>query len=403
MMFAVYLDNNATTRVADEVLEDMRPYLTSLYGNPSSLHTFGGQVAKAVQTARERVALLLGAADSSEVIFTSGGTEADNLAIRGVLEAHPTKKHIVTTRVEHPAVLNLVQLLKKRGYSASEIDVDAQGCLDLDQLRDAIRPDTALVSIMYANNETGVIFPVEEIARITKDRSVIFHADAVQAAGKVPLDMKRVPVDLLAVSGHKFHAPKGVGALFVRRGTKIFPQMIGGHQEKNRRGGTENVASIVGMGKAAEMALDFLSEENRVQRLRDRLEEGILALCPAARINGNREQRVSNTLNVGFGGLEGESLVLLLNQYGICTSTGSACTAGSIEPSHVLRAMKLPPPVAQGAVRFSLSRYTTEQEITCVLEKLPLILDRLRGDRPPTPPDQWQVVDEGGGYFSSRG
>jgi cysteine desulfurase len=403
MPYPVYLDNNATTRVADEVVEEMTPYLTSLYGNPSSLHAFGAGVAKSIKKAREQVAALLGASDPAEVTFTSGGTEGDNLAIRGILEAHPTKKHIVVTPVEHQAVLNFAQVLKRRGYLVTEVGVDSEGLLDLEELRSAIRPDTALVSVMYANNETGVIFPIRDVAEIVKEKGSLLHVDAVQAAGKVPLDVKRVPVDLLVISGHKFHAPKGVGALFVRRGTKIQPQIIGGHQEKNRRSGTENVASIVGMGKASELALSQLKDEGRVSALRDQLEEGILQRCPIARVNGHRELRVPNTLNIGFEGFEGESLVLLLDHYGICASTGSACTSGSVDPSHVLRAMKLPPPRAQGEVRFSLSRYTTDAEIAYTLEKIPEALERLRSGHSEAKTDTWHVVEQGGVYFSNRG
>lgn len=399
----IYLDNNATTRVGDEVLEEMTPYLTSLYGNPSSLHAFGVGIAKSIKKAREQVAALLGASDPSEITFTSGGTEGDNLAIRGILDAHPKKKHIVVTSVEHQAVLNLAAVLKKRGYAVTEVGVDSEGLLDLEELRRAIRPDTAVVSVMYANNETGVIFPVGEVAEIVKEKGSLLHVDAVQASGKIPLNVKSIPLDLLVVSGHKFHAPKGVGALFVRRGTRIESQIVGGHQEKNRRGGTENVASVVGMGKASELALAHLKEESRVRALRDQLEEGILKRCATARVNGHRELRVSNTLNVGFEGFEGESLVLLLDHYGICASTGSACTSGSIDPSHVLRAMKLPPPRAQGAVRFSLSRYTTEAEIAFTLEKISEALERLSADRGEAKTDTWRVVEGGGVYFSNRG
>jgi cysteine desulfurase len=396
------LDNNATTRVADEVLDAMHPFLTSLYGNPSSLHAFGAGVAKSIKKAREQVAALLGVSDPSEITFTSGGTEGDNLAIRGILEANPTKKHIVVTPVEHQAVLSLAAVMKKRGYTITEVGVDSEGMLDLEELRGAIRPDTALVSVMYANNETGVIFPIKEVGEIVREKRSLLHVDAVQAAGKIPLDVKKIPVDLLVISGHKFHAPKGVGALFVRRGTRIHPQIIGGHQEKNRRGGTENVASIVAMGKASELALAALKEAGRVRGLRDRLEEGILKQCSTARLNGGRELRLPNTLNIGFEGFEGESLALLLDHYGICVSTGSACTSGSVDPSHVLRAMKLPPPLAQGAIRFSLSRYTTEAEIAYTLEKIPQALERLSSDGGKAKSDNWRASEGGGAYFSNR-
>lgn len=375
-----YFDNNATTRLAPEALEAMQPYLTDLYGNPSSIHRFGGQVARKIQEAREQIVALLGASDPAEVVFTSCGTEGDNAAIRGILEANPDKRHIVTTQVEHPAVLALCQHLEKKGYRVTWLGVDGEGMLDLDELRDSLTEDTALVSIMVANNETGVIFPIDVIGEIVKARGIPFHVDAVQAAGKIPLHLQQSAVDLLTISGHKFHGPKGVGALYVRRGITFHPFMIGGHQERNRRGGTENVAGIVGMGKAAETALRHLGEEEgRVQALRDQLEKSLLDVCPGCRVNGHREERIPNTLNVSFKFLEGEAILVLLDQYGICASTGSACTAGSVEPSHVLRAMGVPPDWIQGAVRFSLSRYNSEEEVRLVSEKVPLIVQRLQG------------------------
>lgn len=380
MESVVYFDNNATTRIAPEVLEAMHPYLTELYGNPSSIHHFGSQVAQEMQHARDRVAALLGASDPVEIIFTSSGTEADNAAVRGVLEAQPDKRHIVTTQVEHPAILGLCQHLKKKGYLVTWLGVDAGGMLDLDELRDSLTDHTALVSIMYANNETGVIFPIDQIGEIVKSRGIPFHVDAVQVAGKISLNLKKSAIDLLTISGHKFHAPKGIGALYVRRGITFHPFIIGGHQERNRRAGTENVAGIVGMGKAAELALRHLEEEQSwVRVLRDRLEQSLLDTCPGMRVNGHREKRIPNTLNVSFEYLEGEAILVLLDQYGICASTGSACTAGSVEPSHVLRAMEVPANWLQGAVRFSMSRYNTEGEVRFVAEKVPLVVQRLRG------------------------
>lgn len=375
----VYFDNNATTRLAPEVLEAMVPYLKDLYGNPSSIHRFGSQVAKKIQESREQVAALLGASDPIEIVFTSCGTEGDNAAIRGILESQPEKRRIVTTQVEHPAVLGLCQHLEKRGYRVTWLGVDEEGMLDLAELRDALTEDTAVVSIMYANNETGVIFPIQEIGELVKSRGIPFHVDAVQAAGKVPLDVKNSPIDLLTISGHKFHGPKGVGALYIRRGVTFRPFIIGGHQERNRRAGTENVPGIVGMGKAAELALKHLDKARKVQELRDSLERSILLTCPGSRVNGHRERRLPNTLNMSFEYLEGEAILVLLDQYGICASTGSACTAGSVEPSHVLRAMKVPANYIQGAVRLSLSRYNTEEEVRYVGEKMPLVIERLRG------------------------
>jgi cysteine desulfurase len=376
----IYFDNNATTRLAPEALDAMQPYLTNLYGNPSSIHRFGSQVARKIQEAREQVAALVGAADPVEIVFTSCGTEGDNAAIRGILESQPEKRHIVTTQVEHPAVLALCQHLEKKGYRVTWLGVDRDGMLDLGQLKDSLSDDTALVSIMYANNETGVIFPIEEIGVIVKARGIPFHVDAVQVAGKIPLDMKKTPIDLLTISAHKFHGPKGIGALYVRRGITFRPFMIGGHQERGRRGGTENVAGIVGMGKAGESALANMAEETpRIQNLRDRLEKSLLESCPDSRVNGHREKRLPNTLNMSFKYLEGEAILVLLDQAGICASTGSACTAGSAEPSHVLRAMGVPPDWMQGAVRFSLSRYTTEEEVRFVNQTAPSIVQRLTG------------------------
>jgi len=374
----VYMDNNATTRVAPEVVEAMLPYLRDYYGNPSSMYTFGGQVGRAVVTAREQVAGLLGA-HPEEILFTSCGTESDNTAIRSALRVRPGKRHVVTTRVEHPAVLSLCKNLEKEGYVVSYLSVDSRGWIDLDELRHAIREDTAVVSIMYANNETGTIFPIEEAGAIVKERGVLFHVDAVQATGKIPLDMTRSHIDMLALSGHKIHAPKGVGALYVRKGTPFRAFLIGGHQEKSRRGGTENVSALVGLGAAAELARGNIEHENTVVRgMRDRLEQGLMSSAPDARLNGHPLHRLPNTANISFEYVEGEAILLLLNQFKICASSGSACTSGSLEPSHVLRAMGVPYTAAHGSIRFSLSRYNTDEEVDYVLEKLPPVIHRLR-------------------------
>ena len=374
----VYMDNNATTRVAPEVVEAMIPYLRDYYGNPSSMYTFGGQVGGAVVQAREQVAALLGA-NADEILFTSCGTESDNTAIRSALRVRPGKRHIVTTRVEHPAVLSLCKNLEKEGYVVTYLSVDSRGWIDLDELRHAIREDTAVVSIMYANNETGTIFPIEEAGAIVKGRGVLFHVDAVQATGKIPLDMSKSHIDMLAMSGHKIHAPKGVGALYVRRGTPFRAFLIGGHQEKSRRGGTENVGSLVALGAAAEVAAGNIRHENTVVRaMRDRLEHGLMSSAPDARLNGHPLHRLPNTANISFEYVEGEAILLLLNQFKICASSGSACTSGSLEPSHVLRAMGVPYTAAHGSVRFSLSRYNTDEEVDYVLEKLPPVIRRLR-------------------------
>jgi cysteine desulfurase len=375
----IYFDNNATTRVLPEVAAAMEPYLTKFYGNPSSIHRFGAQVAQKISDARMQVAALIGAADPIEIIFTSCGTEGDNAAIRAMLEAQPHKRHIVTTQVEHPAVLGLCQHLEKRGYKVTWLGVDQEGRLDLEELRHALTEDTAVVSVMLANNETGVVFPIDKIGEIVKAKGIPLHVDAVQAAGKMPLEVKTSSVDLLTISGHKFHGPKGIGALYVRRGITFPPFIIGGHQEKNRRAGTENVAGIVGMGEAAEVARRKLGEVEAVRALRDRLEQGLLESCPDCRVNGRGSERLPNTSNISFRYLEGESILVLLDQLGICASTGSACTAGSAEPSHVLRAMGVAPDWLQGAVRFSLSRFNTAEEVGYVNEKVPLVVQRLQG------------------------
>ncbi len=374
----IYMDNNATTQVADEVVEAMLPYLTQRYGNPSSMHTFGGNVARDIARAREQVAALLGC-QPEEIIFTSCGTESDNAAIKGTLAMFPQKRKVVTTRVEHPAVLTTCRDLERHGYSISEIGVDRQGRLDSDQIGFRVDDNTAIVSAMWANNETGTIFPVEQIAEIVKARGSVFHTDAVQVVGKIPLNLKNSAIDLLSLSGHKLHAPKGVGVLFVRKGTRIGTFMHGGHQESGRRGGTENVPGIVALGKACELALRHMDEENtRVKALRDRLEKGILSSCPNCFINGDVDSRLPNTLNVSFEYIEGESILMMLNKFGICASSGSACTSGALEPSHVLRAMGVPFTAAHGSIRFSLSRFNTEKDVDVVIEKIAPIVQRLR-------------------------
>ena len=384
----VYLDNNATTQVAPEVLEAMKPFFVEMYGNPSSMHQFGGQVAEYIHHAREQVARLVGAS-AGEIIFTAGGSEGDNLAIKGVLEAMGgEKRHIVTTRVEHPAVRVTCRWLREHGFRLTEVPVDRDGSLDLEALEKSLTPDTAIVSVMWANNETGVVFPIAEIARMVKSRGIIFHTDAVQAAGKVPIDVGSVPIDLLTISGHKLHAPKGVGALYVRKGTKITPQIHGGHQEQGKRAGTENVPGIVGLGKAAELAFQTMNEENdRVRRLRDKLEQGLVERCEGAAVNG--KNRLPNTLNISFEYIEGESILLMLSELGVCASSGSACSSGSLEPSHVLRAMGVPFTLAHGSVRFSLSRYNTEQEIDYVIEQMPGIVKKLREISPFVAGQSW--------------
>lgn len=376
MSAVIYLDNNATTKIDPNVLEAMLPYLTECYGNPSSMHSFGGQVGKALKQARYQVADLLGA-EESEIIFTSCGTEGNNTAIRAALAAQPDRKHLITTEVEHACVLNVFKQLEKQGYIVTYLSVNRKGQLDLMELEAAMTGNTALVSTMYANNETGTIFPIEQVGAIAKEYGATFHVDAVQVAGKLPLNLKSSTVDLMTISGHKLHAPKGVGALYVRRGFRFRPLLIGGHQERGRRAGTENVAGIIGLGKAAELAQLHLADVAQEKKLRDRLEKGLLAI-PDTEINGDRKNRLPNTTNIGFKYIEGEAILFSLNQYGICASSGSACTSGSLEPSHVLRAMGLPYTILHGSIRFSLSRYTTEAEVDRVLEVMPGIVDRLR-------------------------
>jgi cysteine desulfurase len=374
----VYLDNNATTMVAPEVRDAMVPFFDELWGNPSSIHTFGGQVKKDMDKAREQVAALIGA-DPSEIVFTSCGSESDNMAVRGAVEAAGGYPHVVTTRVEHPAVLTVCRYLADRGCRLTELGVDSEGRLDLDELSGAIHSDATVVSIMWANNETGVIFPMDEIAQIVKEAGAVLHTDAVQIVGKLPVNVKKTPVDMLSLSGHKLHTPKGVGAVYVRKGTKVNPLILGGHQEGGKRAGTENVPYIVGLGRACDLAAEHMEEEMiRVKAMRDRLEEGVLASCPDVRVNGDREHRLPNTVNVGFEFIEGEAILLMLDEVGIAASSGSACTSGSLEPSHVMRAMGIPFTAAHGSIRFSLSRYNTDEEISYTLEHIPRIVKRLR-------------------------
>lgn len=378
-MKVVYADNNATSAVAPQAFEAMQPFLTQKYGNPSSMYSFGGDIYHDVERAREQVADLIGANDPSEILFTSCGTESDNTAIISTLRSYPEKRHIITTKVEHPAVLNLCKYLETVGYRVTYLGVDIEGMLDLNELKSVIDNDTAIISIMHANNETGVIFPLEEIAEIARVRGVVLHTDAVQAVGKIPFKVTDVPVDFLSLSGHKLHAPKGVGALFVRKGTRFSPFLIGGHQEHSRRGGTENVASIVGLGVAAQIAKETINDEaTRVKGLRGRLEKAILEKVSHSRINGNTEKRLPNTTNIGFEFVEGEAILLMLNEKGICASSGSACTSGSLTPSHVLRAMGVPFTFIQGSVRFSLSRYSSDEDIDYIIEEVPAIIERLR-------------------------
>jgi cysteine desulfurase len=375
-----YLDNNATTRVDPKVLGAMLPYLSELYGNPSSMHSFGGQVGAAVQDARAQVAALLGA-EETEIIFNSCGSEGNNTAIHAALAAQPDKRHIVTTAVEHPAILNVCKHLEKKGYTVTYLSVDGRGQLDLMEVEAAITGGTALVTTMYANNETGVIFPVEQIGAIAQERGATFHVDAVQAVGKVPMDLSTSTIDLLTLSGHKLHAPKGIGALYVRRGFRFRPFLLGGHQERGRRAGTQNVPGIVALGQAAEMAREHLQDVDQERWLRDRLETQLLKLIPDCQVNGGSD-RLPNTTNIGFKYIEGEAILFMLNQHGICASSGSACTSGSLDPSHVLTAMGLPYTILHGSIRFSLSRFTTEAEIQHVLGVMPGIVEKLRAISP---------------------
>ena len=377
-MKPIYVDNNATTQVAPEVLAAMLPYFREYYGNPSSMHNFGGRVGPKVREAREQVAELIGA-DADEIIFTSCGSEGDNTAIRSALASNPEKRHLVISRVEHPAIRSLAASLSKQGYRISEIPVDSQGHLNLEKLQESLTPDTAIVSIMWANNETGVIFPIEKIAEMVHHHGITFHTDAVQAVGKIPINLRKTTIDMLSLSGHKLHAAKGVGALFIRKGTKFSPFLIGGHQERGRRAGTENVPGIIGLGAGCQLAKDNMDLENsKVKELRDHLEKELLYRIPNAVVNGDPLQRLPNTSNISFEFVEGESILLMLNEFNICASSGSACTSGSLEPSHVIRAMGVPFTMAHGSIRFSLSIYNTREEVDFIIEKLPPIIERLR-------------------------
>jgi len=375
----IYLDNNATTMVDPAVVEAMLPFFTEQFGNPSSLHSFGNQVGRALKHARRQVQELLGAEHDSEIIFTSCGTESDSTAILSALKAQPGRREIITTVVEHPAVLTLCEQLEKEGYTVHRLGVDERGRLDLDEYRRLLTDQVAVVSVMWANNESGTLFPVEEMAELASAAGVMFHTDAVQAVGKIPMNLKHTAIDMLSLSGHKLHAPKGIGVLYLRRGTRFRPLLRGGHQERGRRAGTENAASIVALGKAAEMALEHMAYENvEVRAMRDRLEQGILAVVPNAFVTGNPDDRLPNTANIAFEYIEGESILLLLNKVGIAASSGSACTSGSLEPSHVMRAMGIPYTAAHGTVRFSLSRYNTMDEIERVIEAVPPVVAQLR-------------------------
>lgn len=381
-MKIVYTDNNATTRVAPEVLNEMLPFLSEYYGNPSSMHSFGGNVGRAITKARQKVAELINA-DPEEIVFTSCGTESDNAAIHAALEANPEKRHIITSNVEHPAIKNSLERLEKKGYRVTFVPVDTKGRLDTDLVYSSMSDDTALVTLMWANNETGVIFPIKEIASKARERGILFHTDAVQAAGKIPIDVKDAGVDMLSLSGHKIHAPKGVAVLFVKKGFKFSSFMTGGHQEKGRRGGTENTASIIGLGKACELAKSHLTEmDTTVRGLRDYLEKELMEKIPSSSVNGEIKNRLPNTLSIGFDAVEGESILLLMDQAGICASSGSACTSGSLDPSHVLMAMKVPFESAHGTIRFSLSSYNTREDMDHIIKTLPPVIKRLRDMSP---------------------
>ena len=381
-MITIYLDNNATTQVAPEVLEVSLPFFHDFYGNPSSAHSFGGQVSRKIKEAREQVAGLLGAIPE-EITFTSCGTESDNTAILSALATEKDKRHLVTSRVEHPAIKSLCEHLSHQGYLVTEVPVDGEGNLDMERYEKSLTPDTAIVSLMWANNETGVLFPVVKAAEMAKERGILFHTDAVQAVGKIPVDMKKNTIDMLSLSGHKLHAPKGVGALYVRHGTKFSPFLIGGHQENGRRGGTENTAGIIALGKACELAAANMEiEHTGVKQLRDKLENEISSRIPNSKINGNLLNRLPNTTNISFEFVEGEAILLMMDELRICASSGSACTSGSLQPSHVLRAMGVPFNMSHGSIRFSLSIYNTKNEIDFVIEKLPPIIEKLRNMSP---------------------
>ena len=378
-MDCIYLDNNATTACDPAVVEAMLPFFTEQFGNPSSMHGFGNKVAQALKDARASVKELLGAEHESEIVFTSCGTESDSTAILSALKAQPERNHVITTVIEHPAILTLCDYLEKDGVVVHRLGVDRKGRLDLDEYRSLLSPRTAIVSAMWANNETGTLFPVETMAEMAHAVGAVFHTDAVQAVGKVAIDLKRTKIDMLSLSGHKLHAPKGVGVLYLRRNTRFRPLLRGGHQERGRRAGTENSASIVGLGVASQLALQHMAFENtEVKRLRDRLEAGILPYVPRSFVTGDPDNRLPNTANIAFEFVEGEAILLLLNRQGIAASSGSACTSGSLEPSHVMRAMGIPYTAAHGTIRFSLSRYNTEAEINRVIAAVPPIIAQLR-------------------------
>lgn len=380
----VYLDNNATTRVAPEVFEEITPYFTESWGNPSSAYRFGSQIHARIEKARAQVAHLIGA-EPKEIFFTSCATESDNAAIRSALEI-TGKRKIVTTAVEHSAIVKECEKLQKKGIEVVWMPVRPDGTLDFREVEKAVDEDTAICTVMWANNETGVLFPVEEIAEFCKLKGVLFHTDAVQAVGKIPVNLKKNKIDMLSIGGHKLHAPKGIGALYIRRRTRFAPLLLGGSQESGKRAGTENVAFMVGLGRACELAAERMKDENtRVKALRDKLENGILSAIPHARLNGHKEQRLPNTLNVAFDSVEAEAVLLLLDQQNICASSGSACTTGSLDPSHVLKAMGLTPSRARGALRLSLSVYNTESDIDKTLEALPGIIRKVRGVSPAHP------------------
>jgi cysteine desulfurase len=378
-MSSIYLDNNATTQVDPAIVEAMLPYFTEQFGNPSSMHSFGNKVGMAIKKARKQVQTLLGAELDSEIIFTSCGTESDSTAILSALKAQPERKEIITSVVEHPAVLSLCEYLEKDGYTVHRLSVDNRGRIDLEEYKKLLSDKVAVVSVMWANNETGTLFPVEQMAEMANAAGVMFHTDAVQAVGKVPIDLKNSKIDMLSLSGHKLHAPKGVGVLYLRRGTRFRPLLRGGHQERGRRAGTENTASIVALGKACELAMEHMEFENTmVKAMRDRLEEGVLSSVSNAFITGDIDNRLPNTANIAFEYIEGEAILMLLNKAGIAASSGSACTSGSLEPSHVMRAMGIPYTAAHGTIRFSLSRYNTMQEVEEVIAAIPPIMEKLR-------------------------
>ncbi len=378
-MKPVYLDNNATTRLDPMVLEAMMPYLTEHYGNPSSIHDFGGPGRVALARARAQLAALLGASYESEIVFTSCATEATSTAIHSAVTLAPEKKEIITTAVEHPVTLAVCENLERMGYTIHRLAVNEQGALDLEQYRTLLNPNVALVTVMWANNETGVVFPVPEMAEMAHEQGILFHCDAVQYVGKCPISLANTAIDMLSCSGHKFHGPKGIGALYIRRNTRFRPFLRGGHQERGRRAGTENIAGIVGMGAASELAdIHMPMMQSGIEALRSRLEQGLVAQIPHALVMGQGQPRTPNTLNIAFEFIEGEAILLLMNQVGIAASSGSACTSGSLEPSHVMRAMSIPYTAAHGSIRFSLSRYTREKEIDYVIEQLPAIVSRLR-------------------------